>query len=143
VAGRNFGCGSSREHAPIALKAAGVRAVVAKGLARVFYGNAFNIGLPLLESSEASGANINPEGAALFEPIGGPAPKYAGTNRINPMAAIAAVQMMLAHRGEPEGAGIVREAIKGVVKDDLKSMKAGKMGYGTHEVGDLVVGRIL
>ena len=49
VAGENFGCGSSREHAPIALKAAGVSAVVAKSFARIFYRNAFNMGLPIFE----------------------------------------------------------------------------------------------
>ncbi len=56
VAGENFGCGSSREHAPIALKAAGVAAVIAKSFARIFYRNAINIGLPILESPEASEA---------------------------------------------------------------------------------------
>ncbi|HDZ89064.1 MAG: 3-isopropylmalate dehydratase small subunit [Deltaproteobacteria bacterium] len=54
VAGVNFGCGSSREQAPLAMKAAGVGAVVAKGFARIFYRNAFNIGLPILESEEAA-----------------------------------------------------------------------------------------
>ncbi len=54
VAGRNFGCGSSREHAPMAIKAAGIQAVVAKSFARIFYRNAFNIGLPIFESEEAS-----------------------------------------------------------------------------------------
>jgi len=54
VAGRNFGCGSSREHAPIAIKAAGIQAVIAKSFARIFYRNAFNIGLPIFESPEAS-----------------------------------------------------------------------------------------
>ncbi|SPD74545.1 3-isopropylmalate dehydratase small subunit 1 [uncultured Desulfobacterium sp.] len=53
VAGINFGCGSSREHAPLAIKAAGVGVVIAKGFARIFYRNAFNIGLPILESEEA------------------------------------------------------------------------------------------
>ena len=52
VAGENFGCGSSREHAPIALKAAGVSAVVAKSFARIFYRNAFNTGLPIFELSK-------------------------------------------------------------------------------------------
>ena len=52
VAGVNFGCGSSREHAPWALKAAGIGAVIAKSFARIFYRNAFNIGLPILESHE-------------------------------------------------------------------------------------------
>ena len=54
VAGKNFGCGSSREHAPLAIKAAGIRVVIAESFARIFYRNAFNIGLPLLESAEAS-----------------------------------------------------------------------------------------
>ncbi len=54
VAGENFGCGSSREHAPVALKAAGVSAVIAKSFARIFYRNAINIGLPILESKEAA-----------------------------------------------------------------------------------------
>ncbi|MBW1989567.1 MAG: 3-isopropylmalate dehydratase small subunit [Deltaproteobacteria bacterium] len=53
VAGKNFGCGSSREHAPIAIKAAGVRCVVAKSFARIFFRNAFNMGLPILECPEA------------------------------------------------------------------------------------------
>ncbi|MBW2040316.1 MAG: 3-isopropylmalate dehydratase small subunit [Deltaproteobacteria bacterium] len=54
LAGKNFGCGSSREHAPIAIKAAGVSCVIAKGFARIFYRNAFNMGLPILESPEAA-----------------------------------------------------------------------------------------
>lgn len=54
TAGKNFGCGSSREHAPIAIKAAGIQAVIAKSFARIFYRNAFNIGLPIFESPEAS-----------------------------------------------------------------------------------------
>lgn len=52
VAGENFGCGSSREHAPIAIKASGVACVVAKSFARIFYRNAFNMGLPIFESGE-------------------------------------------------------------------------------------------
>ncbi|HRY13471.1 MAG TPA: 3-isopropylmalate dehydratase small subunit [Syntrophomonadaceae bacterium] len=56
VAGRNFGCGSSREHAPIAIKGAGVACVVADSFARIFYRNAINIGLPILESPEAAAA---------------------------------------------------------------------------------------
>jgi 3-isopropylmalate/(R)-2-methylmalate dehydratase small subunit len=54
VAGKNFGCGSSREHAPIALKAAGIGCVIAPTFARIFYRNAFNMGLPIFESKEAS-----------------------------------------------------------------------------------------
>ncbi len=56
VAGRNFGCGSSREHAPLALKAAGVACVIAPSFARIFYRNAINIGLPILEAPEAAAA---------------------------------------------------------------------------------------
>ena len=54
VGGNNFGCGSSREHAPIAIKAAGVSCVIAKSFARIFYRNSINIGLPILECVEAS-----------------------------------------------------------------------------------------
>jgi len=54
VAGKNFGCGSSREHAPVSIKAAKVSAVIAGSFARIFYRNAINIGLPILESKEAS-----------------------------------------------------------------------------------------
>ena len=57
VAGENFGCGSSREHAPIALKAAGVNAIIAPTFARIFYRNAFNMGLPIFELQEASEIN--------------------------------------------------------------------------------------
>jgi len=53
VAGKNFGCGSSREHAPIAIKAAGVSCVIAKTFARIFFRNSINIGLPILECEEA------------------------------------------------------------------------------------------
>jgi len=54
VAKKNFGCGSSREHAPIAIKAAGVSCVIAETFARIFYRNAINIGLPIIECKEAS-----------------------------------------------------------------------------------------
>ena len=54
LADKNFGCGSSREHAPLALKAAGISCIIAKTFARIFYRNSLNLGLPLLESSEAS-----------------------------------------------------------------------------------------
>jgi len=54
VAGRNFGCGSSREHAPLAIKAAGIRCVIAETFARIFFRNAINIGLPILECPEAA-----------------------------------------------------------------------------------------
>src|SRR3989338_7826552 len=54
VADKNFGCGSSREHAPISIKAAGVSCVIAKSFARIFYRNSFNMGLPIFESADAS-----------------------------------------------------------------------------------------
>jgi 3-isopropylmalate dehydratase small subunit len=56
LAEKNFGCGSSREHAPLALKAAGISCIIATSFARIFYRNGFNLGLPLLESSEAAEA---------------------------------------------------------------------------------------
>lgn len=54
-AGRNFGCGSSREHAPIAIKASGISCIIAETFARIFYRNAINIGLPIIECAEAAG----------------------------------------------------------------------------------------
>ena len=87
----------------------------------------------------AAGGNINPGGVSMFEPIGGSAPKYTGKNIINPLAAIAAAQMMLEHLGEESAAGRLESAIRKVVLEDVKSMSAGHMGYSTTEVGDLVV----
>jgi 3-isopropylmalate dehydrogenase len=87
----------------------------------------------------AAGGNINPNGVSMFEPIGGSAPKYAGLNIINPIAAIAAAQMMLEHLGESGAAGLIESAMKKVLSSDLKSLSAGRMGYSTQEVGDLVV----
>ena len=87
----------------------------------------------------AAGGNINPEGTSMFEPIGGSAPKYTGKNVVNPMAAISACQMMLEHLGEVESSQIIEKAIMKALSSDLKSMSAGKMGYTTSEVGDLVV----
>jgi len=86
----------------------------------------------------AAGGNINPEGVSMFEPIGGSAPKYTGQNVINPLAAIMAGQMMLDTLGEERAAQAVEKAVMKVVADKLKSMSAGKMGYTTTEVGDLV-----
>jgi 3-isopropylmalate dehydrogenase len=90
----------------------------------------------------AAGGNINPEGVSMFEPIGGSAPKYTGQNVINPLAAIGAAQMMMDHLGETEAALAIENAIRWVVAEKLESMSAGKMGYGTKEVGDLVAGAI-
>ncbi|MEA3386624.1 MAG: 3-isopropylmalate dehydrogenase [Thermodesulfobacteriota bacterium] len=87
----------------------------------------------------AAGGNLNPEGVSMFEPIGGSAPKYTGKNVINPLAAICAGQMMLDYLGEIEAAKAIEEAVKKVVSQDLKGLSAGKMGYGTTEVGDLVM----
>ncbi|MCH2663049.1 3-isopropylmalate dehydrogenase [bacterium] len=86
----------------------------------------------------AAGGNINPEGVSMFEPIGGSAPKYTGQGVINPIASIAALQMMLETLGEDDAAKCVGEAIIEVVGKKLESMSAGRMGYTTSEVGDLV-----
>jgi 3-isopropylmalate dehydrogenase len=90
----------------------------------------------------AAGGNINPHGPSMFEPIGGSAPKYAGKDLINPLAAICAAQMMLDHLGEERAAGLLLEAVKKVVAEDLESLDAGRMGKGTREVGDLVAGYV-
>lgn len=87
----------------------------------------------------AAGGNINPRGTSMFEPIGGSAPKYKGKNIINPLAAISACQMMLEHLGEENSARLIEKAIIKVLTRDIKSLSAGEMGYGTKEVGDLVV----
>jgi 3-isopropylmalate dehydrogenase len=86
----------------------------------------------------AAGGNINPEGVSMFEPIGGSAPKYTGKNIINPLAAIGAMAMLLDNLGEEEAGRQVEDGVKRVVANDLQSMDAGRMGYTTQEVGDLV-----
>lgn len=86
----------------------------------------------------AAGGNINPEGVSMFEPIGGSAPKYTGKNVINPLAAIGALQMLLEILGEDKAADLVDKAIAYATGTKLKSMSAGKMGYSTTEVGDMV-----
>jgi len=87
----------------------------------------------------AAGGNINPKGVSMFEPIGGSAPKYTGKNVINPLAAICAVGMMLENLQEEEAAKQIEDAVIKIAKTKLKSLAAGKMGYSTTEVGDLVV----
>ena len=87
----------------------------------------------------AAGGNINPEGVSMFEPIGGSAPKYAGKGVINPLAAIMAGEMMLRNFNEDSYAERIEKSVMKVLKDHLKSLSAGKMGYSTSEVGDLVV----
>jgi len=88
----------------------------------------------------AAGGNINPDpgGTSMFEPMGGSAPKYTGKNVINPIATIAAVAMMLEQAGYEKAADRVTAAIQQVTGTKMKSQAAGKMGYGTREVGDLV-----
>jgi 3-isopropylmalate dehydrogenase len=86
----------------------------------------------------AAGGNINPHGVSMFEPIGGSAPKYTGKNVINPLAAVAALSMLLDNLGEEKAGRQVEDAIKRVIRDDLQSMDAGRMGHTTQEVGDLV-----
>ena len=86
----------------------------------------------------AAGGNINPEGVSMFEPIGGSTPKYTGKNIINPLAAICAAQMMLETLGEEEAGEKIEDSVKFVTGNKLKSLQAGKMGYSTSEVGDLV-----
>ncbi len=88
----------------------------------------------------AAGGNINPNGTSMFEPIGGSAPKYTGTNTINPLASICAGGMMLDHLGEKEAAAAIEKAVMSACAGDIKSLSAGKMGYSTEEVGNLVVG---
>lgn len=87
----------------------------------------------------AAGGNLNPEGVSMFEPIGGSAPKYTGLGVINPIAAIMAAQLMLATFGEDKAANAIEQAVIKVLRDDLESAAAGKMGYSTAQVGDLVV----
>ncbi len=86
----------------------------------------------------AAGGNINPQGTSMFEPIGGSAPKYTGKNVINPLAAICAGQMMLDFLGETAAAAAIEAAVIKVVREKLKDLAAGKMGYSTTQVGDLV-----
>ena len=91
----------------------------------------------------AAGGNINPKGVSMFEPMGGSAPKYTGMGVVSPLAAISACQMMLEHLGEEKAGRAIEEAVMKVVSRDVKSLNAGKMGYSTSQVGDLVVKYIL
>jgi 3-isopropylmalate dehydrogenase len=87
----------------------------------------------------AAGGNINPHGVSMFEPIGGSAPKYTGKNVINPLAAICAGGMMMDFLGEEKAAKAIEDSVKKTVVEKMESLSAGKMGYSTQEVGDLVV----
>src|SRR6476620_7398724 len=86
----------------------------------------------------AAGGNINPQGASMFEPIGGSAPKYTGQGVINPLAAICAGQMLLDFLGETQAANAIEASVIKVVREKVKSLAAGKMGYSTTQIGDLV-----
>jgi 3-isopropylmalate dehydrogenase len=85
----------------------------------------------------AAGGNINPKGVSMFEPIGGSAPKYTGQNVINPVATILAGAMMLEQLGHAKAAEAVERSAVAVI-GKLKSMAAGKMGFSTSQVGDMV-----
>ena len=87
----------------------------------------------------AAGGNLNPEGVSMFEPIGGSAPKYTGKGVINPLAAICAGGMMLEYLGQPKAGQAIEQAVMSVTGTKLKSLAAGKMGYSTSQVGDLVI----
>jgi len=87
----------------------------------------------------AAGGNINPEGVSMFEPIGGSTPKYTGMGIINPLASIAAGAMMLDTLGEYRAAEAIERAVMVVIGTKIENLGAGRMGYSTSEVGDLVV----
>ncbi|MCS7048363.1 MAG: isocitrate/isopropylmalate family dehydrogenase, partial [Verrucomicrobiae bacterium] len=93
----------------------------------------------------AAGGNINPTGTSMFEPIGGSAPKYTGQNVINPLAAICAGGLMLDFLGDresnpklKEAARAIETAVINVTREKLQSLAAGRMGYSTTQVGDMV-----
>lgn len=85
----------------------------------------------------ASGANVNPDGVSMFEPIGGTAPGFEGTGKINPLAAIGAAAMMLRQLGETRAAASIETAVAAVA-GELPSLQAGEMGATTSEVGDRI-----
>src|ERR1051326_863853 len=86
----------------------------------------------------AAGGNINPQGTSMFEPIGGSAPKYTNQGVINPLAPICAGQMLLDFLGERIPAQAIEAAVIKITREKIKSLAAGKMGYSTTQVGDLV-----
>ncbi len=91
----------------------------------------------------AAGGNINPEGVSMFEPIGGSAPKYTGKKIINPIAAILSTQLLLETLGENKAGAAIESAVKKALRNDIKNVSAGKMGYATDEVGDLIANYIV
>ncbi len=92
----------------------------------------------------AAGGNINPDpgGVSMFEPIGGSAPKYTGQNVINPLAAICAAAMMMDTLGESEAAASIEKAVMELTASKIKSLAAGRMGFSTTQIGDLVAERV-
>lgn len=88
----------------------------------------------------AAGGNINPDpnGCSMYEPMGGSAPKYTGQNIINPIAAINAAAMLLDQEGYTNAADRINKSVAFVTKNKMKSQAAGKMGYKTNEIGNLV-----
>jgi len=90
----------------------------------------------------AAGGNINPEGVSMFEPIGGSAPKYTGKHVINPLAAICAMGMLLETIGEEKAGKAIENSVIKIVQNKLKTLAAGKMGYSTEEIGDMIVAGI-
>ena len=89
----------------------------------------------------AAGGNINPEagGTSMYEPMGGSAPKYTGQGVINPIAAINAMAMLLDQAGHSQSASSIDRAVARVTGEKMQSQSAGKMGYSTSEVGNLVI----
>ena len=90
----------------------------------------------------AAGGNINPEGVSMYEPIGGSAPKYTGKNVINLLASICAAQMMVEDLGESEMSRAIEESVMWACANKIKDLGAGKMGYGTSEVGDMIAEKV-
>src|SRR5213079_1820092 len=90
----------------------------------------------------AAGDTIHPQGTSMFEPIGGSAPKYTGQGVINPLAAICAGGIMLDHLGEADAAKAIEAAVIKITREKVKSLAAGKMGFTTAQVGDLVAAEV-
>ena len=86
----------------------------------------------------AAGGNINPAGTSMFEPMGGSAPKYTGQNVINPIAAVNAAGLMLDFLGETQAGAAIERAVVTIINQKIQSLAAGKMGYSTTQVGDLI-----
>jgi 3-isopropylmalate dehydrogenase len=91
----------------------------------------------------SAGANMNPQGVSMFEPIGGSTPKYTGMNVINPIAAVLAARLMLDAVGETEAAAGIEAGVAKVLREDVRDLSAGRMGHSTEAVGDLIAANIL